>query len=108
MTLSLLRRILAAALACLALAAAPAGAATLDCPSATTLEALVDCISLQMPQSGSNGYVAPNATQQLEFRAAVAQMMQGQCGFALGANIAANMALRSFTDTGNGRTYCVL
>ena len=108
MTPTLLRRILAAALAGLVLAAAPARAATLDCAAATTLEALVDCISLQMPQSGSNGYVPPNATQQLEFRAAVAQMMQGQCGFALGANIAANMAIRSFTDSGNGRTYCVL
>ena len=108
MILALIRRILAAALAGLLLAAAPAGAATLDCPSATTLEALVDCISLQMPQAGSNGYVAPTPTQQLEFRTAVAQMMQGQCGFALGSNIAANMAIRTFTDSGNGRTYCVL
>ena len=103
-----IRRFFAAALASLALASPVAEAATLDCPAATTLEALVDCISLQMPQSGSNGYVPPNATQQLEFRAAVAQMMQGQCGFALGSNIAANMAIRSFTDSGNGRTYCVL
>ena len=105
---ALSRRLAALAALALWLLSAPAVAATLDCPGKTTLEGLVDCISLQMPQSGSNGYVAPTATQQADFRAAVSLMLQGQCGFALGANISANMTLRSFADSGNGRTYCVL
>ena len=85
-----------------------ASAATLDCPASTTLETLVDCISQQMPQSGSNGFVPPTTQQQTEFRAAVNQMLQGQCAFTLGANIAPSMIVRNFTDSGNGRSYCVL
>ena len=54
-----LRRFLVLACAVLGLQAGSVTAATLDCPAATTLEQLVDCISQQMPQSGSGGYVAP-------------------------------------------------
>jgi hypothetical protein len=61
-----------------------------------------------MPQDGSNGFVAPSATQRAAFKAVVTSMLQGQCEFALPASISANMRLRSFTDAQNHRNYCVL
>ena len=85
-----------------------AQAATLSCPSASTLESLVQCISLQMPQDSSNGYHAPSATQRSDFQAVYEQMLRGNCSVALPASLSANMLLRQFNDTGNGRSYCVL
>jgi hypothetical protein len=85
-----------------------AGAATLSCPSSTTLESLVACVSTQMPQDGSNGYVAPTAAQRADFRTVFEQMLAGNCGAALPASLASNMQLRSFQDSGNGRNYCLL
>lgn len=87
---------------------ASAGAATLPCSSSTTLESLVTCVSAQMPQDGSNGYVAPTAAQRADFRAVFEQMLAGNCNTALPASLSANMQLRSFQDSGNGRGYCVL
>ncbi|PWF48439.1 hypothetical protein [Massilia glaciei] len=92
---------------------APAGAAkpqraTLSCAASGTLEALVDCISHQMPQHDSNGFAVPTAAQSTDFAAVVTSMLEGNCDFALPASIGANMAIRSFTDDGNGRTYCLL
>lgn len=90
------------------LVAGSASAANLSCSSSTTLESLVDCISRQMPQHESNGYVAPTGAQLSEFRTVVASMLSGQCDFTLPQGIRNNMAIRSFTDSGNGRSYCVL
>ena len=80
----------------------------LACASSLTLESLATCIRKQMPQSGSNGFVAPNATEQADWRAVVKQMLQGSCDFTLPASLSGIMQVRTFTDSANGRHYCVL
>jgi hypothetical protein len=82
--------------------------ADLTCVSSTTLEALAICIRKQMPQAGSNGFVAPNTTEQADWRAVVKQMLQGSCDFTLPASLRGIMQIRTFTDAANGRHYCVL
>lgn len=82
--------------------------ATLSCPHATTLESLVQCVSAQMPQDGSNGYVAPTAAQRADFRSVFDKMLAGDCSAALPASLATVMQLRSFSDSANGRSYCLL
>jgi hypothetical protein len=85
-----------------------ATAAQLACTSTTTLEALVSCIVNQMPQRDSDGYVAPTTQQRTDFRTVAHQMMLGQCGFPLPSSLASNMQIRSFTDSQNGKSYCLL
>jgi len=85
-----------------------ATAADLTCASSMTLESLATCIRKQMPQSGSNGFVAPNTTEQTDWRAVVKQMLQGSCDFTLPASLRGVMQIRTFTDAANGRNYCVL
>ncbi len=85
-----------------------AGAAELTCPSANTLDALVTCVRNQMPASGSNGFVTPNATQQADWRWVVGQMLVGSCNFSLPSSLAGIMQIRTFTDSGNGKSYCLL
>jgi hypothetical protein len=80
----------------------------LTCPSSTDLESLVTCIRTQMPQSGSGGYVAPTPTQRADWRAVVDQMLQGSCDFAVPGSLTGIAQVRTFTDTGNGRSYCLL
>ena len=80
----------------------------LTCPTSTTLESLVTCIRTQMPQSGSNGFVAPTSVQRAEWRTVVNQMLQGSCDFAVPGSLNGIAQARTFTDTGNGRNYCVL
>lgn len=90
--------------------AAPAIASgeTLSCPDSSTLESLVECISRQMPQDGSGGFMPPGSVQQSDYQGVVKQMLAGQCDFALPTSLAANMAIRTFPDAANGRHYCVL
>jgi len=88
--------------------ASPASAANLTCSTATTLDALATCLRNQMPASGSNGFVAPTAAEQLDWRSAVSQMLGGACNFTLPASIAAAAQLRTFTDTSSGKSYCLL
>jgi hypothetical protein len=88
--------------------AASAGAATLTCPSAATLDALATCIRGQMPGSGSNGYVAPTLAQQADWRAVAREMLQGTCSTTLPAGLTGILQRRAFTDSGNGRSYCLL
>ena len=83
-------------------------AADLTCSSSTTLEGLATCIRLQMPQSGSNGFVAPSAAEQNDWRSVVNQMLQGSCGFALPASLLGIARISNFSDSSNGRSYCVL
>ena len=83
-------------------------AATLTCGSATTLDALATCLRNQMPASGSNGFIAPTAAEQADWRAVVSQMLGGSCSFTLPASIAAAAEMRTFTDTGTGKSYCLL
>ena len=82
--------------------------ADLTCPSSMTLESLVTCIRAQMPQSGSNGYVAPTPTQRADWRTVVNQMLQGSCDFAVPASLNGIVQVKTFMDTGNGRNYCLL
>ena len=84
------------------------GSADLTCPSSTTLDTLVECIRAQMPQVDSNGYVAPTPSQRAEWRIVVNQMLQGSCDFAVPASLIGIVQVRTFTDTGNGRSYCLL
>jgi hypothetical protein len=80
----------------------------LTCASSTTLELLVTCIRAQMPQSGSNGYVAPTPTQRAAWRTIVNQMLRGSCDFAVPASLKGIVQVKTFTDTDNGRSYCLL
>ncbi len=86
----------------------PTAFANLACSSSTTLEALATCIRNQMPQSGSNSYVAPTAAQQNDWRTVVTEMLQGTCTATLPASLTGVMQRGTFTDSGNGRSYCVL
>jgi Fibronectin type III domain len=91
-----------------AVVSSSATAADLTCASSMTLESLATCIRKQMPQSGSNGFVTPNTTEQADWRAVVKQMLQGSCDFTLPASLSGIMQIRTFTDSGNKRNYCVL
>ena len=83
-------------------------AATLTCSTATTLDALATCIKNQIPGNGSGEWVAATATEQAAWRSAVNQMLNGACNFALPAAIATAAQIRTFTDTGTGKSYCLL
>jgi hypothetical protein len=80
----------------------------LTCPSSMTLESLVTCIRTQMPQSGSNGFVAPTSTERADWRTIVNQILQGSCDFAVPASLNGIVQVKTFTDAGNGRKYCLL
>jgi hypothetical protein len=66
------------------------------------------CIRTQMPQSGSNGFVAPTPMQRADWRTVVNQILQGSCDFAVPASLNDIVQVKTFTDTGNGRNYCLL
>lgn len=83
-------------------------AADRTCSSGTTLEGLATCIRMQMPQSGSNGFVAPSSAEQDDWRTVVNQMLQGSCGFSLPASLLGIARISNFSDSSNGRSYCVL
>jgi hypothetical protein len=84
------------------------GNADLTCPSSMTLATLVECIRAQMPRAGSNGYVAPTPSQRADWRIVANQMLQGSCDFAVPVSLNGLMQVKTFTDTGNGRNYCLL
>ena len=88
--------------------AVPSSAATLTCSSASTLDALANCIKNQIPGSGSGEWVAATSTEQTAWRSAVSQMLAGACNFALPAAIATAAQIRTFTDTSSGTSYCLL
>jgi hypothetical protein len=101
-----MRTLLIAALASLLLVGS--ASADLTCPSSTTLDTLVKCIRKQMPQVGSAGYVAPTPSQRADWRTVVNQMLQGSCDFAVPVSLNGIVQVRTFTDTGYGRRYCLL
>jgi hypothetical protein len=82
--------------------------ADLTCPSGTTLERLVRCIRDKMPKRESDGYVAPTFAQRADWRIVVNQMLQGSCDFAVPVSLNGIVQVKTFTDTGNGRDYCLL
>jgi hypothetical protein len=61
-----------------------------------------------MPRCGSNGYVPPTAAQHADWRTAVDRMLQGACDFTAHDSLAGITQIRTFTDTSNGRDYCLL
>src|SRR5262245_17209545 len=84
------------------------GNADLTCHSSTTLDALLKCIRAQMPPAGSNGYFAPTPSQRADWRIVINQMLQGSCDFTVPVSLNGIVQVRTFTDTGNGRSYCLL
>src|SRR5262245_2986785 len=84
------------------------GNADLMWASSTTLDTLVERIRAQMPRAESNGYVAPTPSQRADWRIVVNQMLQGSCDFAVPVSLNGIMQVKTFTDTGNGRNYCLL
>lgn len=83
--------------------------ATLACTSATTLEALVSCITRQMPSEGSDGFVVPSGEDQQAWRTVVTHMVDGRCtDIALPDSLRTAYAIRAVTDATDQRTYCVL
>ena len=91
--------------------ASAAGAAQLTCPTATTLETLVACIVDYMPRkktNGPDGYWPPSPQQLADYRTVVNQMLHRQCDATLPRSLAANLQRRMFTDSQNGKSYCLL
>ncbi len=112
--MSLKRYLLPGAAAALSLLAVALGASTAapvadrTCASSATLEALATCVRTQMPQSGSNGFVEPTGAEQKDWRWTVGQMLGGACNFPLPGTLSGIAQVRTFTDTSNGRDYCLL
>jgi hypothetical protein len=73
-----------------------------------SLDALATCIRNQMPASGSNGYIAPTAAQQTDWRTVIREMLEGSCSATLPTSLIGIMQRRTFTDSANGRSYCLL
>jgi hypothetical protein len=88
--------------------ASAAGAAQLTCPNATTLETLIACIVDHMPGKNTNGYKPPSPQQLVDYRTVVHQMLHGQCDPRLPGSLASNLQRRTFTDSQNGKSYCLL
>lgn len=82
-------------------------AATLNCPTSTTLEQLFDCIKSHMPWR-DEGYTKPTTQQLADLRTVMGQMLDGQTSITLPSSISGIMEFKRFTDTGNSRTYSVL
>lgn len=80
----------------------------LDCSTSNTLELLVGCIRGNMPLSGSNGYIVPTAQERQDWRTTARQMLAGSCDFSLPGSLNNNFTVRTFLDTDNNRSYCVL
>jgi hypothetical protein len=87
--------------------AEPVTAQDLACTSSSTLESLVNCIYSHIPGAGG-GFVIPSEAAQADWRAAVTEMMHGNCSTTLPINLAGIMERRSFVDSSDGRTYCVM
>ena len=88
------------------------GKADLICPSSTKLESLVECIRDHMPRRHmpptKSEYVAPTPSQRADWRIVVNQMLQGSCDFTVPVSLNGIVQVKTFTDTGNGRNYCLL
>src|SRR5262245_38104963 len=64
------------------------------CESSMTLETLAACIAEHMPRPGSGGFVAPNETEQADWRAVVNKMLRGSCDGALPASLGDVMRIK--------------
>ena len=78
------------------------------CAASTDLESLVTCIRGHMPRSGSNGYVPPASRQRADWRRIVKRMLEGSCDFAVPASLDGIVQVRTFTEAGSARRYCLL
>ena len=99
------RGIFIAAVGSLLLAAS--GNPDLTCASSKDLGLLVECIRAHMPRKEPRIRRA-NTSQRADWRIVVNQMMQGSCDFAVPVSLSGIVQVRTFTDTGNGRNYCLL
>ncbi|MBL7209511.1 MAG: hypothetical protein ISS52_05380 [Dehalococcoidia bacterium] len=88
---------------------APSTTPTRACPRAKTLEDLITCIKAQMPSRYSEGFVVPPEHVQSDWHSVVAQMLDGQSDdITLPSSLSTVYSVTTFTDTDNGRSYCVL
>ncbi len=78
-------------------------AGQLTCSTSTTLEALVTCIV-----SHFGPFVIPSGTEQSDFRTVVRAMLNSQCDtITLPATLAGIYTVKTFTDSGNAKAYCL-
>ena len=87
----------------------PDGPPHLTCPDATTLEELIQCITVQMPGDGSEGFVAPDNLAQSDWASVVTRMLQGHCD-EIDVPIGLENIIRVFTfnDSSVSQDFCVL
>jgi hypothetical protein len=83
-------------------------AARLTCPDATTLEELVRCIMAQGVYVSGTVYAEPGTSDKAQWQTVVKWMMNGDCDRNLPGSLEPVMTLKRFTDSDNGRSYCVL
>jgi hypothetical protein len=79
------------------------------CVGAITLEDLIACIQLHLPQDGSGCYHAPDGSTQIEWSSVIDQMLSGSCAeISMPVILQDAYILMPFTDVDNDKTYCVL
>lgn len=84
-------------------------AATLPCLQSPTLETVVGCIVDHMPGAASQSFVVPSSNIQTDWRKVVRTMLGGACANTpLPKSLRTNYVISPFTDTENGKSYCVL
>lgn len=76
---------------------------SLTCSTSTTLESLVTCIVGHF-----GGFVVPTSSEQTDFRTVVTQMLDGSCSITLPASLTTVYTVKTFTDSGNSKTYCLM
>ncbi len=83
-------------------APSPTPGAGLTCPTSTTLESLVTCIV-----SHFGPFVIPSSQNQADWRTVVTNMLNGQCDFTPPGTLVGIYQVKTFSDGGNGKSYCV-
>ena len=79
------------------------------CENRTTLESLVDCIVLAMPEEGSEGFVVPDTEILSDWDDVVVQMLAGSCDAGIvPVSLVDLYTMMLFTDAENQHSYCIL
>ncbi len=74
----------------------------LTCSTSTTLESLVTCIT-----SHFGPFVIPSAQNQTDWKSVATFMLNAQCDFTPPGTLIGIYQVKTFTDSGNGKNYCV-
>lgn len=74
----------------------------LTCSTSSTLESLVSCIT-----SHFGPFVIPSSTNQSDWKSVVLNMLNGQCDISATGTLSSVYQVRTFTDSSNGKNYCV-